>query len=81
MTYHSPLDTMVVARVDVGEDPVLVLQPAIVPDGWVLHRRERTAGTGTGTSTSTSVRIRSAVGIESAVDGGGDSASGGGCNG
>jgi hypothetical protein len=75
MTYHSPLDTMVVARVDVGEDPVLVLQPAIVSDRWVLHCRKRAAGTGT----STSVRIRGDVGVESAVDGGGDSTSGGGC--
>jgi carbonic anhydrase/acetyltransferase-like protein (isoleucine patch superfamily) len=66
---------MVVARVDVGEDSVLVLQPAVVPDGWVMHRRERVAGT----NTSTNVCIRDSVGIKGAVVGGGDSTGGGCC--
>jgi hypothetical protein len=39
---------MVMARVDVGEDPVLVLQPAVVSDRRVLHRRERPASTSCG---------------------------------
>ena len=42
-THRRALDAVVVPAVGVGEDAVLVLEPAIAADGRVLHRRERAA--------------------------------------
>ena len=42
-THRGALDAAIMPAVGVGEDTVLVLEPAVAADRGVLHRRERAA--------------------------------------